>query len=49
MPGWLTLGNQLPGVYLRDKQILARYQQAYPEQKIDNEKMQGNMREMSNA
>ena len=31
MPGWLTLGNQLPGAYLKDKDIVARYQKTYPE------------------
>jgi mRNA (2'-O-methyladenosine-N6-)-methyltransferase len=24
-PGWITLGNQLPGVYIKDKEIVTRY------------------------
>ena len=30
MPGWLTLGNQLPGSYLKDKDIVERYRKVYP-------------------
>jgi mRNA (2'-O-methyladenosine-N6-)-methyltransferase len=34
MPGWLTLGNQLPGVRLRNTDILERYRATYPEEKL---------------
>jgi mRNA (2'-O-methyladenosine-N6-)-methyltransferase len=30
MPGWLTLGNQLTEVRLKDPQIIADYKRAYP-------------------
>ena len=30
MPGWLTLGNQLMDVRLRDADIIARYKKTYP-------------------
>ncbi len=31
MPGWLTLGNQLPGVRLTNKDIINRYRATYPD------------------
>jgi N6-adenosine-specific RNA methylase IME4 len=34
MPGWLTLGNQLTDVRLKDKAIIKRYQNAYPKQDV---------------
>lgn len=34
MPGWLTLGNQLTDVRLKDPEIIARYKKAYPTQDI---------------
>lgn len=30
MPGWLTLGNQLPGARLRNVEMLERYRATYP-------------------
>ena len=43
MPGWLTLGNQLTDVRLKDPEIIARYKKAYPTQDISEEKMQKNL------
>ena len=34
MPGWLTLGNQLPGVYLTHNEIVERYKLKYPEYEL---------------
>lgn len=42
MPGWLTLGNQLPGTYLKDKNIIERYRKVYPDQKLTDNKMKTN-------
>ena len=47
MPGWLTLGNQLADVRLSDRQIIARYKKAYPQQDISEERMEKNLEEMS--
>jgi mRNA (2'-O-methyladenosine-N6-)-methyltransferase len=30
MPGWLTLGNQLTDVLLKDPEVINRYKKAYP-------------------
>lgn len=46
MPGWLTLGNQLTDVRLRDPEIIARYKKTYPNQDISEEKMAKNLEEM---
>lgn len=43
MPGWLTLGNQLPGVYLKDEKIYERYRKTYPEENLDKAKMARNL------
>ncbi|KAL4453444.1 hypothetical protein ABPG74_017651 [Tetrahymena malaccensis] len=48
MPGWLTLGNQLPGIYLEDEEIIERYMDAYPDQDISRETMERNRIRMKN-
>jgi len=30
MPGWMTLGNQLPGVRVKNLDIFKRYCEVYP-------------------
>jgi len=34
MPGWLTLGNQLTDVRLKDKEIISRYKKCHPSQDL---------------
>lgn len=46
MPGWLTIGNQLTDIRVRDPDILARYQKAYPSLDVSEERMQKNLQEM---
>jgi hypothetical protein len=46
MPGWLTLGNQLTDVRLRDPDIIARFKKGYPNQDVSYEKMERNLEEM---
>ncbi|EGR30425.1 methyltransferase like 3, putative [Ichthyophthirius multifiliis] len=48
MPGWLTLGNQLPGIYLEDQDIVDRYQDAYPDSDLSKEEMERNKIRMKN-
>jgi hypothetical protein len=43
MPGWLTLGNQLPGIRLRNIEILERYRAMYPDENITEERMRKNI------
>lgn len=43
MPGWLTLGNQLTEVRLKDKGIIGRYQQAHPSVDVSEERMERNL------
>ena len=43
MPGWLTLGNQLTDVRLKDPEIISRYKKAYPNQDVSEEKMLRNL------
>lgn len=47
MPGWLTLGNQLMDVRLKDPEIIARYRKAYTQQELTEERMARNLEEMS--
>ena len=47
MPGWLTLGNQLMDVRLKDPEIIARYKKAYPQQELTEDRMGRNLEEMS--
>ena len=42
MPGWVTLGNQLPGIYLHDEEIKEIYKQKYPNEDLSDEKMLAN-------
>lgn len=41
---WITLGNQLPGVYLKDDGIRQRFAEAYPQVDISDQTMEENMR-----
>ncbi len=34
MPGWMTLGNQLPGARIKNPEVLARYRAAYPDENL---------------
>lgn len=47
-PGWITLGNQLPGLYIRDQEIVRNYKSAYPEQQqeLTEESMLNNLMKM---
>lgn len=45
-PGWITLGNQLPGLYIKDQDILRRYREAYPEQDLSEATMMNNLEKM---
>ena len=46
MPGWLTLGNQLTEVRLKDRGIIERYRQAHPAMDVSEERMERNLEEM---
>jgi mRNA (2'-O-methyladenosine-N6-)-methyltransferase len=48
MPGWLTLGNQLTDVRLKDPQIIANYRRAYQSHDLSEERMEKNLQEMVN-
>jgi mRNA m6A methyltransferase catalytic subunit len=43
MPGWLTLGNQLTDVRLKDPQIIANYRRAYQSHDLSEERMEKNL------
>nr|CAI39087.1 Putative mRNA N6-adenosine-methyltransferase [Paramecium tetraurelia] len=47
-PNWITLGNQLPGVYLKDDGIRQRFMEAYPSVDISENNMNDNLVQMSN-
>lgn len=38
-PGWLSLGNQLPGIYLAEQDVLERMRAKYPELNLTDETM----------
>ena len=40
--GWISLGNQLPGVYFVEEEIIERFNKAYPNDKLDKETMEQN-------
>ena len=40
--GWISLGNQLPGVYFVVEEIIERFNKAYPTDKLDKETMEQN-------
>ena len=40
--GWISLGNQLPGVYFVEKEIIQRFNETYPNDKLDEETMEKN-------
>ena len=42
--GWLSLGNQLPGIYITEERVFENYQRRYPEQKLTRQMME-NFRE----
>ena len=42
--GWIGLGNQLPGVYFVEKEIIQRFNETYPNDKHDEETMEQNRR-----
>ena len=37
--GWLSLGNQLPGIYLAEDDVLQKFQETYPNMNLTAEKM----------
>ena len=47
--GWLTLGNQLPGIYIVDEDILKRYKEIYPEEDLSENVMHENLVKLENA
>jgi len=40
--GWVSLGNQLPGVYLVEQELIDRFDKTYPDAKLTEEVMQKN-------
>ena len=40
--GWISLGNQLPGVYFVEEEIIERFNKAYPTEKLDKGIMEQN-------
>ena len=40
--GWISLGNQLPGVYFVEEEIIRRFNETYPNDKLDKETMEKN-------
>lgn len=40
--GWVSLGNQLPGVYLVEDEMIQRFNEAYPNNKVTKEIMEKN-------
>ena len=40
--GWISLGNQLPGVYFVEEDLIDRFNTAYPESKLTEDVMQKN-------
>ena len=40
--GWISLGNQLPGVYFVEKDIIQRFNETYPNDKLDEKTMEEN-------
>jgi mRNA (2'-O-methyladenosine-N6-)-methyltransferase len=40
--GWLSLGNQLPGAYLLENDIIERFNKSYPEHALTREQMEKN-------
>ena len=40
--GWISLGNQLPGVYFVEEEIIERFNKTYPNDKLDKETMEQN-------
>lgn len=40
--GWISLGNQLPGVYFVEKEIIQRFNETYPNDKLDEATMEKN-------
>ena len=40
--GWISLGNQLPGVYLVEDELVDRFNKTYPDAKLTEEVMQKN-------
>lgn len=47
--GWLTLGNQLEGVYLKDQDIKQRFQEAYPHIDASDITMEKNRRKLKDV
>eukprot|EP01017_Pseudomicrothorax_dubius_P047226 TRINITY_DN8448_c0_g1_i2.p1 TRINITY_DN8448_c0_g1~~TRINITY_DN8448_c0_g1_i2.p1 ORF type:complete len:562 (+),score=122.70 TRINITY_DN8448_c0_g1_i2:40-1725(+) len=43
--GWLSLGNQLPGIYLVEKEVIKAYNDVYPEKALTEEDMERNKKE----
>lgn len=44
-PGWLSVGNQLPGIYLTDKNVIGRFQEKYKNYGLTQEMMDESKRQ----
>ena len=40
--GWISLGNQLPGVYFVENELIERFNDVYPDSKLTEEVMRKN-------
>ena len=40
--GWISLGNQLPGIYFVEEDMIERFNKTYPENKLTKEIMEKN-------
>ena len=48
MPGWMTLGNQLPEEYILSADIREQFNKAYPHKYLTLEKMKKHLELMTN-
>ena len=39
---WLSLGNQLPGTYVYEDDLIKRWNQAHPDEQLDKQQMETN-------
>ena len=40
--GWVSLGNQLPGIYFVEQDMIDRFNEAFPNEKLTKETMEQN-------
>ena len=40
--GWVSLGNQLPGIYFVEEDMIERFNKAFPDMKVTKETMEEN-------